>query len=76
MAESDRQTYCPYKGTASYYSVHVGDQTFENIVWFYPDPIPECSKIKDLLCFFNEKVEAILVDGIVIPKMPSPWSED
>jgi len=76
LEATDLRTGCPYKGTASYYSVHVGGQTFENIVWFYSDPIPECPKIKDLLCFFNEKVEAILVDGVEIPKVPSPWSED
>ena len=76
LEATDLRTGCPYKGTANYYSVHVGSKTFENIVWFYPDPIPECPKIKDLLCFFNEKVDAILVDGVEIPKVPSPWSDD
>ncbi len=76
LSPSPLRTGCPYKGTASYDSVTVGGKTFENIVWFYPDPIAECPKIKDLLCFFNEKVEAILVDGEEIPKVPSPWSDD
>ena len=75
LEATDLRTGCPYKGTASYYSVHVSGQTFENIVWFYPEPIAECPKIKDLLCFFNEKVDAILVDGVEVPKVPSPWSD-
>ena len=54
----------------------VGGQTFENIVWTYPNPVPECPKIKDLLCFFNEKVDAIMVDSEEIPKQKTPWSDD
>ena len=30
----------------------------EAAAWSYPDPIPECPKIKDLMCFFNERVAA------------------
>ncbi len=75
LEATDLRTGCPYKGTARYYSVHAGGQTYENIVWFYPDPIPECPKVKDLLCFFNEKVDAILIDGVEVAKVPSPWSD-
>ena len=32
-------------------------------MWSYPDPIPECPKIKGYLCFFNEHVDEIRVDG-------------
>ena len=76
LTPSDLKTGCPYKGTAQYYSVSVGGKTFENLVWYYPDPIPELPKVKDLLCFYNEKVDAIIVDGKEAPKQPSPWSED
>jgi uncharacterized protein (DUF427 family) len=76
LSESELRTGCPYKGNANYYSVNAGGKTFENIVWYYPDPIAEIPKIKDLLCFFNEKVDAIHVDGVEIPKQRSPWSED
>jgi len=68
------KTRCPYKGIASYWSVKVGDQIMKDIVWGYPDPIPECPKIKGLFCFFNERVEAIYVDGELAPKPKTPWS--
>jgi uncharacterized protein (DUF427 family) len=55
-------TGCPYKGTAAYWSVRVGDQLVPDAVWGYPFPIPECSKIQNLLAFYNEKVD-IYVDG-------------
>lgn len=65
---------CPYKGSAQYWSVTLGDQTVENIVWSYPDPIPENRKIKDLLCFFNEEVD-LSVDGELEPRPLTPWSK-
>jgi uncharacterized protein (DUF427 family) len=75
LTPSDTQTACPYKGVAHYFNVDVRGKTYEDIVWYYPDPIPEIPKIKDLLCFYNEKVDAIAVDGQEIPKQPSPWSD-
>ncbi len=53
---------CPYKGNATYWSARIGDQVFPDIVWSYPFPIPECTKIQNLLAFYNEKTE-IYVDG-------------
>jgi uncharacterized protein (DUF427 family) len=74
LQPSDKVTACPYKGEAHYNSARVGDALHENIVWYYPEPIPECAKIKDLLCFFNEHVDEIIVDGEVVPKVKTPWS--
>ena len=76
LTPSELKTACPYKGTALYHSVSVGGKTFENIIWTYPEPIPECPKIKNLLCFFNEKVDSITVDGKEIPKQKTNWSDD
>ncbi len=36
--ENDEHTVCPWKGTASYYDVVVGDQTNAGAAWFYPEP--------------------------------------
>ena len=68
-------TQCPYKGIAKYWSADIGGQTFEDIVWSYPDPVPECPKIKDLMCFYNENVDAILVDGEETEKPTNKWSK-
>ena len=40
----------------------------EDAVWSYPDPVSECPKIRDYLCFFNERVDAIVVDGQELAK--------
>ena len=73
LEPSDTHTRCPYKGVASYYSVKVGDARFPDLVWYYPTPIPECPKIEDLVCFFNEKVD-IHVDGVLEPRPVTRWS--
>lgn len=62
LAGSDLHTECPYKGTASYYHVDIDGTRHENIVWWYPFPVEESSRIAGYLAFYNEKVE-IVVDG-------------
>jgi len=76
LVPSAKVTRCPYKGTARYWSATIGDRVFEDIVWSYPEPIPECPKIKGYLCFFNEQVDAILLNGVEVPRPLTPWSKD
>ena len=66
-------TACPYKGQARYWSVRAGGQVWKDLVWSYPAPIPECPKIENLLCFYNEKVD-LYVDGELQPRPKTPWS--
>jgi uncharacterized protein (DUF427 family) len=76
LAPSDKATACPYKGKAGYRSVRIGDRLYEDLVWTYPDPIPECARIKGYLCFYNEHVDEIRVDGAAVPRPLTPWSKD
>jgi len=73
LAPTDRETQCPYKGTARYWSARVGDRVEEDIAWSYPFPIPECPKIENLVAFYNERAD-IWVDGELQPKPDTPWS--
>ena len=75
LEPSELKTRCPYKGIASaYWSIKVGDIELQNSVWSYADPLPEAYKIKDCLCFFNEKVDAIYLNNVLVPKPETPWS--
>ncbi len=58
----DLHTSCPYKGTASYWSVYVNWNTHEDVVRGYPEPFHEVEKIKGLVSFYNEKLD-ITIDG-------------
>jgi uncharacterized protein (DUF427 family) len=63
LSRTARRTTCPYKGHASYWTIQVGDRVADNAVWAYLDPLPDCPRIKGLLCFYPEKVEAIEIEG-------------
>ncbi len=76
LAPSETRSRCPYKGLAVYWSATVAGKVVENVVWSYPDPIAECPRIKGRLCFFNEVVDDILVDGEPVPKIRTAWSRD
>jgi uncharacterized protein (DUF427 family) len=74
LVPSSTMTQCPYKGRATYFGVRVGSRLARDLVWTYQFPIPECSKIENLLCFYDERVDAVHVDGELMPKPESPWS--
>lgn len=73
LRPSRTQTRCPYKGKASYFDVLVGGEVLKDLAWVYENPIPECPKIENLLCFLNEKVD-IYVDGVLSEVPKTPWS--
>ncbi|MDJ0340963.1 DUF427 domain-containing protein [Streptomyces sp. H10-C2] len=53
LTPSESHTFCPFKGTASYWSLPDGAK---DLVWSYPEPIPEVAQIKDHLCFYDTAV--------------------
>jgi uncharacterized protein (DUF427 family) len=56
------QTHCPYKGTATYWSVDAGQGPRADLAWAYRAPLPESQKVAGLACFYDEKVDVYL-DG-------------
>jgi uncharacterized protein (DUF427 family) len=73
LRPSDTQTQCPYKGTATYWSVEVNGVVHEDLVWIYRTPLPESQKVAGLACFYSEKVDLYL-DGELQAKPKTPWS--
>ena len=50
---SDTHTVCPWKGTASYYTVEVDGQENRDAAWYYPEPKPAAANIKDHVAFWR-----------------------
>lgn len=70
LRKSTSVTHCPYKGSAAYYSIEVGDKTYDNYAWWYPTTTPECTPIAGgYLAFYDEKCD-VEVDG-VLQKRPT-----
>jgi len=53
LSASDTTSICPWKGTASYYSVSAGGQTNTDAAWFYPAPKDAAAEIKDRVAFWK-----------------------
>ncbi len=53
LVPSETTSVCPWKGTASYYSLEVGGQRNEDAAWFYPDPKDAAVQIKDHVAFWR-----------------------
>jgi uncharacterized protein (DUF427 family) len=51
--KSDTHTTCPWKGTASYYDIVVGDQVNKDAAWYYPTPLPAAKQIAGYLAFWK-----------------------
>ena len=56
LVRSSHRSYCPFKGTASYYSLKDGPA---DAVWSYEEPYEEMDVIKDRLAFYPDKVDSI-----------------
>ncbi len=65
----------PLQGQGVLLVGRVRDAVVEDIAWSYPFPIPECPKIEQLVAFYNERVEALYVDGELQPVPQTPWSK-
>lgn len=58
LQASDTETYCPYKGEASYYSVvtAAGD-TVDDAIWTYEKPYPAVAQIAGHVAFYPTKAD-------------------
>jgi uncharacterized protein (DUF427 family) len=59
LTRSEHQTYCPYKGDASYFSIPAGGDRSINAVWTYESPFEATAQIRDYLAFYPDRVDQI-----------------
>ena len=50
---SDHSSVCPWKGTASYFSVEVDGQVNRDAVWYYPEPKAAAKQITGRVAFWK-----------------------
>ncbi len=62
MQKTAHRTYCPFKGYATYWALHLLDQTlidqtwqtwqtWPDLVWSYEDPFPTVAAIQNYMAF-------------------------
>ena len=53
FSDSATTSVCPWKGTAHYYSVRVGDEVNPDAAWYYPQPSAKAGQITDHVAFWK-----------------------
>jgi uncharacterized protein (DUF427 family) len=57
LRPSDNESYCPFKGDASYYSLAVDGRELTDVVWTYEQPYDAVGEIAGHVAFYADKVE-------------------
>lgn len=53
LTPSATHTVCPWKGTASYYTIDAGGAVNPDAAWFYPDPKPGAEQVAGRAAFWK-----------------------
>jgi uncharacterized protein (DUF427 family) len=57
MTRSSASSFCEWKGIATYWTLTVGGETFEDVAWSYDSPTPPFSAITGYLAFYPQRVD-------------------
>lgn len=74
LEPSETVTRCAYKGEAEHFHVRLGDSIHEDVAWRYPFPNAGLGEIQDRICFYDERVDRVLVDGDPRSVPETPWN--
>ena len=78
ITATDTDTYCPFKGHASYFSVTIPGQTPDanlvDAIWVYQSPYDECQDLTGYASFYTNKVD-LLIDGEMTNKEGPGWQD-
>ena len=53
LKDSAQSSVCPWKGTASYYTLVVDGKENPDAAWYYPEPKPEAENIRGRVAFWR-----------------------
>jgi uncharacterized protein (DUF427 family) len=53
LRPSGTSTACPWKGTASYYSLEVDGARNPDAAWYYPEPKRAAAEVRDRIAFWR-----------------------
>jgi uncharacterized protein (DUF427 family) len=73
LEPSSTLTRCAYKGAASHRHARVRGELHDDIAWTYADPQHDAEPVRDLIAFYNERVD-IEVDGERAERPATQWS--
>ena len=66
-AHSGKKTFCPFKGTATHWSVTADGHTIEDAAWSYELPLEESEAVAGHVAFYRNKVTVEAESGDIAP---------
>ena len=57
LERTDHESFCPFKGVASYWNLDAAGRSEANVVWSYEDPFDQVAGLKDYVAFYPDRVE-------------------
>ncbi|HAC66293.1 MAG TPA: hypothetical protein DCF68_22845 [Cyanothece sp. UBA12306] len=73
LTESDRRTYCEWRGWACYYDLTVGERTAKNVGWYYTEIFPAYEQLKGHVAFYPGPMDACYVDDEKVTPQPGDF---
>jgi uncharacterized protein (DUF427 family) len=59
LKKTEHTTYCPFKGTASYWTIEVDGKSAENAIWGYEAPYDETAALARHYAFYGNRVDSL-----------------
>jgi uncharacterized protein (DUF427 family) len=73
LIPSGEDSWCEWKGRATYFDVAVRDKVVKRAAWIYPSPTLSFRGIKDHVAFYAWAMERCLVDGELVHAQPGDF---
>lgn len=55
-------TFCPFKGTATYYAIRAAGPGTPPAIWSYEDPYDEVANLRDAMAFYLDRIDGLEED--------------
>jgi len=59
---TETETYCPFKGQATYWTLPIGDAVSADAAWSYAAPYDGCQPLSGHLSFYSDRVDEVNTD--------------
>jgi uncharacterized protein (DUF427 family) len=73
LERTDHATHCPFKGDATYRSIHAGDHVAGNVLWVYEDPIATAPWLRGLAGVYLDRLDRWLDEDEEVQGFTDPY---
>lgn len=72
-ASQQRQSFCEFKGLASYWDLGIDGEPVKGVAWSYANPTARFAALRDYLAFYANRVDECWVDDERVQPQPGDF---